>query len=145
MLPLSLDATVPGFEAARAGAQGALLAVGAAALAAVLTELPAHARASAAAAAGVTAVGSTATADADAGLARALLDESAALEAGATAASVLRLASYGGSDGGDGDGVMFQPHTDGTWFTVIPVSVVPGLEGEIVRAQRGSEARTLCR
>ena len=134
MLPPSLDATVPGFEAALAGAQGALLDVGAAALAAVLTELPAHARASAAAAAGATAVGSTATADA-ADLARALLDESAALEAGVTAASVLRLASYGGGDGGDGDGVMFQPHTDGTWFTVIPVSVVPGLEGEIVRAQ----------
>jgi len=56
----------------------------------------------------------------------ALVDRAPGLDPGVTSASVHRLVRYDAAAAGEA--VLFQPHTDGTWFTLVPVAQVPGLE-----------------
>ena len=115
--PPGIDESVPGFTAALEAAQRVLTEVGLAALTAAVASL------------GV-----------DASEATRLVDFPSELEPGATCATVHRCGYYepeaeaqGGADAGAAheeraSSVAFQPHTDGTWFTVIPCAAVPGLE-----------------
>lgn len=86
---------------------------------------------------GMTAL-SAATAELDVGDVSKLVDLDEELPLGTTSTTVHRLVSYGAdqeaAEGGALNNVAFAPHTDGTWFTVVPCAAVAGLE---VMSSRG--------
>lgn len=151
VLPVGLDGRCPGLEGALAAAQQVLLDVGAAALTAAVEALPPVS-------APLTAPELQEPAQAPKLAPEpesdplALIDDAARLAWGQTGASVHRLVRYqgaaisdgnGGSDGSGSSGgsdVLFQAHTDGTWFTVIPVAEVSGLEVFVPAAATSSSS-----
>jgi len=111
MMPQGLDAVDRDWHEALLEAQALLSAIGLAVLTCVRSRVPA-ARAY------------------DLGM---MADgEAASLEHGVTSATVHRLLRYGGGSpaafGADGASILFDSHTDATWFTLIPCSAVPGIE-----------------
>ena len=153
VLPVGLHGRCPGLESTLAAAQQVLLDVGAAVLTAAVEALPPVS-------ASLTAPKLQEPAQAPKlapepkSSPLALIDDAVRLAWGQTGASVHRLVRYqgaaisdgnGGSDGSGSSGgsdVLFQAHTDGTWFTVIPVAEVPGLEVFVPAAATSSSSST---